>query len=222
LVQTTFKTKTAPKKRPKPDSDDESSIGDGDSQQDGSDLSNTPPSAKKQKKGPAPKKQAGKPLQVVENESMIIDKPTTSKSKTQTATELYQMLTQLEHIIKRPDTYIGSVERTDEQMWVFNSQTEQMESRKVGFVPGLYKIFDEILVNAADNKQNDPSMKFIKVTIDREKGQISVENDGRGIPVEIHEVTPHLTSEITWVLTRFVEREDVYTRNDIWTSSDRI
>jgi DNA topoisomerase-2 len=199
-----LKTKTAPKKRPKPDSDDEISLGDGNSRQDGSDLSNTPPSAKKQKKdpalkkGPAPKKLAGNPLQVVENESMAIDKPAASKAKAQTATELYQRLTQLEHIIKRPDTYIGSVERTDEQMWVFNSETEQMESRKVSFVPGLYKIFDEILVNAADNKQNDPSMKFIKVTIDREKGEISIENDGRGIPIEIHEVIQARPWKVSW------------------------
>ena len=106
-----------------------------------------------------------------------------------TATEQYQKLTQLEHIIKRPDTYIGSVERTQESMWVFNSETSQMEMRKVSFVPGLYKIFDEILVNAADNKQRDPTMKVIKVVIDREKGEISVENDGKGIPVEIHEVS---------------------------------
>lgn len=130
---------------------------------------------------------------------MALDKPTGSKAKTQTATELYQKLTQLEHIIKRPDTYIGSVERTDEQMWVFNSETEQMESRKVSFVPGLYKIFDEILVNAADNKQNDPSMKFIKVTINREKGEISIENDGRGIPIEIHEVLCRNIAESIWV-----------------------
>jgi DNA topoisomerase-2 len=189
LLQTTLKTKTAPKKRSKPDSDDESLGGDGDSALHGSDLSNTPPSAKKQKKAPAPKKQAGNPLQSVENDSMIVDKPSGSKTKKPTATELYQKLTQLEHIIKRPDTYIGSVERTEQQMWVFNSGTEQMETRKVSFVPGLYKIFDEILVNAADNKQNDASMKYIKVTIDREKGEISIENDGRGIPIEIHEVS---------------------------------
>jgi DNA topoisomerase-2 len=67
-----------------------------------------------------------------------------------------------------------------------------MESRKVTFVPGLYKIFDEILVNAADNKQNDPTMKSIKVVMDREKGQISVENDGAGIPVEMHAVSSHM------------------------------
>ena len=35
--------------------------------------------------------------------------------------------------------------------------------RPITFVPGLYKIFDEIMVNAADNKQRDPSMDTIKV-----------------------------------------------------------
>ena len=64
-----------------------------------------------------------------------------------------------------------------------------MEQRKVTYVPGLYKIFDEIMVNAADNKQVDKSMKNIRVVVDREKGEISIENDGRGIPVQIHEAS---------------------------------
>ena len=93
----------------------------------------------------------------------------------------------LEHIIKRPDTYIGSIERNERQMWVYNSEKEAIEFREISFVPGLYKIFDEILVNAADNKQNDKNMDTIKVKIDREKGEISVMNNGRGIPIEIHE-----------------------------------
>ena len=72
-------------------------------------------------------------------------------------------------------------------MWVFNSVTSSMEYREVTYVPGLYKIFDEIIVNAADNKQRDKNMDEIKVTIDREKGEISVWNNGRGIPIEIHD-----------------------------------
>ena len=72
-------------------------------------------------------------------------------------------------------------------MWVFNSELEFMEMRPVRFVPGLYKIFDEILVNAADNKQRDKNMDTVKVTIDRERGEISVYNNGRGIPIEIHD-----------------------------------
>lgn len=117
----------------------------------------------------------------------MVDAPPAAPRQQKSATETYQKLTQLEHIIKRPDTYIGSVERTEQQMWVFNKETNLMENRKVTFVPGLYKIFDEILVNAADNKQRDESMNYIKVTVDRETGVISVENNGRGIPVEIHE-----------------------------------
>lgn len=183
MTQTTLKAKPAPKKRAKPQTDDED-----DDAFDG-DMADTPPNAKKQKKEPAAKKGGGKPLGEIENDSfMQLDGPAEPKpSKKKTATETYQKLTQLEHIIKRPDTYIGSVERTENQMWVFNKEKSLMEYKKVSLVPGFYKIFDEILVNAADNKQRDKSMSYIKVTVDREKGEISVENDGKGIPVEIHE-----------------------------------
>lgn len=74
-------------------------------------------------------------------------------------------------------------------MWVYNTEMDSMEMREVSFVPGLYKIFDEILVNAADNKQRDKNMDTVKVTVDRVKGEISVYNNGRGIPIEIHEVS---------------------------------
>lgn len=62
-----------------------------------------------------------------------------------------------------------------------------MIHRPVTYVPGLYKIFDEILVNAADNKQRDPKMDSVKVTIDAEQNLISVYNNGDGVPVEIHQ-----------------------------------
>lgn len=74
-------------------------------------------------------------------------------------------------------------------MWVYNTEMDSMEMREVSFVPGLYKIFDEILVNAADNKQRDKNMDEIRITVDREKGEISVYNNGRGIPIEIHKVS---------------------------------
>jgi hypothetical protein len=37
--------------------------------------------------------------------------------------------------------------------------------KNVMFAPGLFKIFDEILVNAADNKVRDPTMDMLKVDI---------------------------------------------------------
>ncbi|ETE68670.1 DNA topoisomerase 2-alpha, partial [Ophiophagus hannah] len=100
---------------------------------------------------------------------------------------IYQKKSQLEHILLRPDTYIGSVEQVTQQMWVFDEE-EGLNCRDVTFVPGLYKIFDEILVNAADNKQRDKNMSCIKVTIDPENNTISVWNNGKGIPIVEHQV----------------------------------
>lgn len=99
--------------------------------------------------------------------------------------KIYQKKTQLEHILLRPDTYIGSIEPQSQEMWVYDDVKNEIVSRTIRFVPGLYKIFDEILVNAADNKQRDPTMKSVRVTIDRENGTISVYNDGRGIPIQV-------------------------------------
>ena len=55
--------------------------------------------------------------------------------------EIYQKKTQLEHILLRPDTYIGSVEHDRQTLWVFDTTKSQMEYKSICFVPGLYKIF---------------------------------------------------------------------------------
>ena len=47
-------------------------------------------------------------------------------------------------------------------------------------------MIDEILVNAADNFQRDRSMNMIKVDISQEENCISVWNNGKGIPIQIH------------------------------------
>lgn len=104
-------------------------------------------------------------------------------SRTQAVSKKYQKKTHLQHIKDRPDTYIGSIQKRTEHQWVVNEG--KMEYREITYVPGLYKIFDEILVNAADNKRRDESMKVIKVNITDDS--ITVENDGAGIPVVMHD-----------------------------------
>ncbi|XP_034171791.2 DNA topoisomerase 2 isoform X1 [Osmia lignaria lignaria] len=106
--------------------------------------------------------------------------------KKKTIERIYQKKSQLEHILLRPDTYIGSVEPVCELMWIYDKEKECMIQREIKYVPGLYKIFDEILVNAADNKQRDPKMDTIKIEIDSTNNIISVWNNGKGIPVVIH------------------------------------
>lgn len=52
-------------------------------------------------------------------------------------------------------------------MWVYDMEQGKLVHREISYVPGLYKIFDEILVNAADNKQRDKKMSEIRVSIDK-------------------------------------------------------
>ncbi|QNP98066.1 YALIA101S06e03708g1_1 [Yarrowia lipolytica] len=182
------------KSKPKPtmfsDDDDSLVISDDHSESDFA-LSDDEPKKKPAKAAAKPKaapKSKAKPLQEVANDNAPVPSPKgTPKGKKGSASEQYQKLTQLEHILKRPDTYIGSVEATASPMWVWNQTTSALEHKMVTIVPGLYKIFDEILVNAADNKIRDPKMDSLEVTIDADKNEISVMNNGKGIPVEIHD-----------------------------------
>ncbi|KAJ3662202.1 hypothetical protein Zmor_006558 [Zophobas morio] len=107
-------------------------------------------------------------------------------SKKQTIEKTYQKKSQLEHILLRPDTYIGSVEKVSEIMWVYDGEKDVIVQKQIEYVPGLYKIFDEILVNAADNKQRDKKMDCIKIEINPETNTVSVWNNGQGIPVVMH------------------------------------
>ena len=125
------------------------------------------------------------PLQAVNDPNKVSASVAPAKGKA-TVEQTYQKLTQHQHIMQRPDTYVGSLESQTADMWVFDEASGRMAQRKISYVPGLYKIFDEILVNAADHKQRDNAMTELKVEIDAEKGRISVFNNGRGIPVAMH------------------------------------
>ena len=103
-------------------------------------------------------------------------------ARSKAVSKQYQKKSHLQHIKDRPDTYIGSVQKRTEQQWVVVDG--KMRLREITYVPGLFKIFDEILVNAADNKRRDVNMKAIKVSIGDDF--ITVENDGAGIPVVMH------------------------------------
>ena len=108
------------------------------------------------------------------------------KDKRLSVERIYQKKTQLEHILLRPDTYIGSVQPVTEKMWIFDKATEKIINKEITYTPGLFKIYDEILVNAADHKQNDAKMDTIRIDINAEKNEIKIYNNGKGIPIVEH------------------------------------
>ena len=53
-----------------------------------------------------------------------------------TIEEIYQKKSQHEHILLRPDTYVGSIEPTESEFWVLNDDETQFLFEKITFIPG--------------------------------------------------------------------------------------
>ena len=111
--------------------------------------------------------------------------------------KLYQKLSHLEHVLLRPSTYIGSIEKTVEEVFVLDNSDPNdicITKKSIEYIPGLFKIFDEILVNAEDQerrlylkKEGGDNSVFlvsnIKVDIEQDTGRITIYNDGDGIHI---------------------------------------
>jgi DNA topoisomerase-2 len=97
----------------------------------------------------------------------------------------YEKLSHVEHILKRPDTYIGSLPCESSRYWIRNGDV--FEFAELDVSPGLVKIFDEVLVNAIDQWSLHPrKMAALNVRVSK-KGDVVVENIGVGIPIKMHE-----------------------------------
>lgn len=98
----------------------------------------------------------------------------------------YQKLTPIEHILKRPGMYIGGTDIVEENMWIMNESYTKIVEKEIKYIPGLYKIFDEIIVNTYDQSVKDNTLTTIKVEMNEKNNEISVFNDGKAIDVVIH------------------------------------
>lgn len=105
----------------------------------------------------------------------------------------YKKLDGREHVLTRPGMYIGSTEEDVCTTWVYETVASRLAKKQIKYIAGLYKIFDEILVNAIDHairlKGQEGCkhlVKSLRVNIDRESGVLEVFNDGEGIEVVKH------------------------------------
>ena len=114
---------------------------------------------------------------------------------TDTLSQKYQQKTDIQHVLERPDTYIGSIEKSDTYMWVLDSDNHIVH-KSITYIPGLFKLFDECIVNCRDHiirqstavKSNTPDAEpvtYIDVTIETD-GTIVMVNDGNGVDVARH------------------------------------
>ena len=116
-----------------------------------------------------------------------------SSSSNDLLSQQYQQKTDKQHILDNPDTYIGSVENVESSMWVFEDTTNSIQWKTISYNPGLYKLFDEGIVNARDHvvrmlqssSTDKKTVTYIETTIAAD-GTITIANDGNGIDVAKH------------------------------------
>jgi DNA topoisomerase-2 len=120
----------------------------------------------------------------------------TSNSNESDISSKYQRKTDKQHILDNPNMYIGSSEKIDSSMWIYDDQSKKMILKTIEYIPALYKLFDEVLVNSRDHvvrmiqssaveKQNVSYIKVNITDIDN-GGTITVSNDGDGIDIIKH------------------------------------
>ena len=108
----------------------------------------------------------------------------------------YQQKSDKQHILDNPDTYIGSVEKIESVQWILNEVNDKIIEKHIEFIPGLFKLFDEGIVNCRDHvvrmqqaiangQENCIPVANIDITIE-EDGTIIMLNDGNGIDVAEH------------------------------------
>ena len=108
----------------------------------------------------------------------------------------YQQKTDKQHILDNPDTYIGSVELVDSHVWLLNEAGDKIIEKNIAYIPALFKLFDEGIVNCRDHvvrmaqavasgTPNSLPVSYIDVSI-QDDGTIVMINDGNGIDVVEH------------------------------------
>lgn len=104
-----------------------------------------------------------------------------------------QQKTDKQHILDNPDTYIGSVETIDANMWIMSEDGDKIVEKNINYIPGLFKLFDEGIVNCRDHVvrmktkvdsgvENALPVSHIDISIEPD-GTITMINDGNGIDV---------------------------------------
>jgi len=108
----------------------------------------------------------------------------------------YERFSHVEHILKRPDTYVGSLAPEPSPHWVRDGDTFKISQLSVS--PALVKIFDEILVNAIDQYSMHPKkVSEIKITV--QSSGILIQNSGVSIPIKKHETEKGADGKPIWI-----------------------
>lgn len=95
-----------------------------------------------------------------------------------------KQLTDLQHAKgeRSSNMYLGSTKNQSVETWAL--EEKKFVQVDLEYPPGLYKIVDEVIVNALDHCDNFPKkVTDIKISFDKKTGEVCVWNNGPGMPI---------------------------------------
>lgn len=130
-------------------------------------------------------------------------------SKKKDASENYKQYSQIEHVLHRPDTYLGSINTELGYRWIIEDSVEQIVSdsasvsssivtkkavlKEIIYNKGIEQCIVELITNAVDHAQrllsSNSKNQVTKIEITCDDMVFSIKNNGEGIPVEKHKTT---------------------------------
>lgn len=128
----------------------------------------------------------------------------------------YKKITDIEHVLLRPGMYIGAgLEPENIENYICND--DKIIQKNIEYSQGLYKIFDEIIVNTYDHcvrtrtLDKKEKVSIIKVSIDKQEKSISVMNNGFPIDTRKH---PEYNEYIPEIIFGNLRTSENYSDND--------
>ena len=99
-----------------------------------------------------------------------------------TIEEKYKKLNQREHILQKSSMYLGSLDFLNEKQFILNNHI--IIQKEISYSPALYKIIDEVIVNAYDASIKDSTVN--KISADIKEDSFTIFNNGKGIDIVLH------------------------------------
>jgi DNA gyrase/topoisomerase IV subunit B len=111
-----------------------------------------------------------------------------------------KVLDDREHVRIRTQLYMGSMEMSDITIPVFRNKTIDIVNTQ--FIPAVYKSIGEIIDNSIDEFQHIKNKKkLLRLQAHTKIGQYIIQDNGRGIPIDKHELGKP-TPEVVFSLLR--------------------
>lgn len=111
------------------------------------------------------------------------------------------ILSDREHVLKRSGMYVGSCKPEKQIFWV-PTDDNKLKREEIEYIPALFKIFSEVVDNAVDETAVRGFGDTVSIEYDKQSGFITVADNGRGIPITMHDEAKVPTPQVVFAHLR--------------------